>query len=71
MEDFPPELRETATSVRIACGHPEDQGTEICRASLLHAILHQLEDIYLQLKTGETDLIMNQFEALQEDESRH
>ena len=66
LEDFPPELREIATSVRIACGHSEDQST-----SLLHAILHQLEDIYLQLKAGETDLIMNQFEALREDEGSH
>ena len=66
LEDFPPELREIATSVCIACGHSEDQS-----ASLLHAILHQLEDIYLQLKAGETDLIMNQFEALREDEGSH
>ena len=66
LEDFPPELREIATSVRIACGHSEDQS-----ASLSHAILHQLEDIYLQLKAGETDLIMNQFEALREDEGNH
>ena len=71
LEDFPSELRETATSVRIARGHSEDQNTEVCRAALLHAILCQLEDIYLQLKAGETDLIMNQFEEFQEDESRH
>ena len=66
LEDFPAELRETATSVRIACGH-----SEICRATLLHAILHQLEDTYLQLKAGETDLIMNQFKELREDEGSH
>ena len=66
LEDFPPELREIATSVRIACWHSEDQNTESCRASLLRAILCQLEDTYLQLKAGETDLIMNQFEALRE-----
>ncbi|MCY3741318.1 MAG: biotin--[acetyl-CoA-carboxylase] ligase [Candidatus Poribacteria bacterium] len=66
LEDFPPELRETATSVRIACEHSEDQNTEVCRASLLHATLRQLEDTYLQLKAGETDLIMKQFEELQE-----
>ena len=69
--DFPPELRETATSLRIACTHSADQDTQICRTSLLHAILHQLEDTYLQLKAGETDLIMKQFEELREDESRH
>ena len=66
LEDFPLELRETATSVRIACGH-----SEICRATLLHAILCQLEDTYLQLKAGETDLIMNQFKELRENESHH
>jgi BirA family biotin operon repressor/biotin-[acetyl-CoA-carboxylase] ligase len=64
--DFSPELRETATSVRIACGH-----SEVCRASLLRAILCQLEDTYLQLKAGETDLITNQFEESREDESHH
>ena len=66
LEDFSPELRETATSVHIARGH-----SEVCRASLLRAILCQLEDTYLQLKAGETDLIMNQFEELREDESHH
>ena len=71
MEDFPSELREIATSVRIASAHPKDQNREICRASLLHAILHQLEGTYLQLKTGEIDLIMNQFEELREDEGNH
>ena len=67
--DFPPELRETATSLRIASANSEDQDTEICRASLLHAILEGLEGTYLQLKAGETDLIMKQFEELREDES--
>ena len=71
MADFPPELREIATSVRIAPARSEDQNTEVCRASLLRAILCQLENIYLQLKAGETDLIMKQFEALREDESSH
>ena len=66
LEDFSPELRQTATSVRIACGH-----SEVCRVSLLRAIRCQLEDTYLQLKAGETDLIMNQFEELRENESHH
>ena len=69
--DFPPELREIATSVRIASASSEDQNPEVCRVSLLHAILRQLEDIYLQLKAGEPDAIMNQFEALRENESGH
>ena len=66
LEDLSPELRETATSVRIACGY-----SEVCRASLLRAILRQLEDTYLQLKAGKTDLIMNEFEELREDEDNH
>ena len=71
LADLPPELRETATSLRIASAYAKDQDTEICRASLLHAILRELEDTYLQLKAGETDLIMKQFEELRENESRH
>ena len=66
LEDFPPELRETATSVRIACALRNDQNTEICRTSLLCDILRHLEDIYLLLKAGKTGLIMNQFEGLRE-----
>ena len=69
LEDFPPELRETATSVRIAAARVGNQDVEICRTSLLRAILYQLEEIYLQLKAGETDLIMQQFEVLQETTS--
>ena len=71
LEDFPPELRETATSVRMACALLEDQSTEVCRTPLLCDILYQLEKSYLQLKASETDLIMNQFEGLREDESDH
>ena len=71
LADFPPELRETATSVCIARGYSENQDTEICRTSLLRAILCELEDTYLQLKAGETDLIMNQFKELREDEGSY
>lgn len=66
LKDFPPELRETATSVRIAAAHVKNQDSEIRRTPLLGAILYQLEEVYLQLKAGETDSIMRQFEALQE-----
>ena len=69
--DFPPELRGTATSVRIACALSEGQDTEVCRISLLCDILCQLEKSYLQLKAGETDLTMNQFEVLRENEGSH
>ena len=33
LEDFPPELRETATSVRIAAARVRNQDSEICRTS--------------------------------------
>lgn len=66
LADFPPELRETATSVRIAAADARNKDTEICRTSLLCAILCQLEKIYLQLKAGKTDLITDQFETLEE-----
>ncbi len=69
LEDFPPELRGTATSVRMAHPFSENQNFEICRASLLCDILCHLEKHYLQLKAGKTDLIMNEFEVLREDES--
>ena len=66
LKDFPPELRETATSVRIAAAHVRNQDSEIRRTPLLGIILYQLEEVYLQLKADETDSIMRQFEALQE-----
>ena len=66
LADFPSELRETATSVRIAAAKVSNKDAEICRTSLLCAILCQLEKTYLQLKAGKTDLITEQFEALQE-----
>lgn len=66
LKDFPPELRETATSVRIAAAHVRNQDSEIRRTPLLGVILYQLEEVYLQLKADETDSIMRQFEALQE-----
>ena len=74
LADFPLELRETATSVRIAVADARNRNVEICRTSLLCAILCQLEKTYLQLKAGKTDLITEQFEALQEalpDEGDH
>ena len=71
LRDFSPELRETATSIRIAAAHARNQDAEIRRSPLLEAILYQLEKTYLQLKAGETDAIMRQVEALQEDESNN
>lgn len=66
LADFPPKLRETATSVRITAASARSKDAEICRTSLLCAILCQLEKTYLQLKAGKTDLITEQFEALEE-----
>lgn len=69
LDDFPPELRETATSVQLALsdvGRVLNPDVDVCRVSLLQAILQQLENIYLQLKAGKTALIMNQFEAWRE-----
>ena len=66
LADLPPELREIATSLRIASADAENQDAQICRDSLLHTILAELEDTYLQLKAGQTDLIMEQFEELRE-----
>ncbi len=66
LKDFPPELRETATSVRMAAAHVRNQDSEIRRTPLLGVILYQLEEVYRQLKADETDSIMRQFEALQE-----
>ena len=71
LTDFPPELREIATSVRMVCPHITDQTAEVCRTTLLSEILFHLETSYLHLKAGKTDFIMNQFEVLREDESRH
>lgn len=55
-EQFPPALRATATSVRIAANAESD----ICRVTLLQAILHRLEEAYLLLKSGKTDCILKQ-----------
>ena len=69
LDDFPPELHETATSVRLALsevGNALNPDVDVCRVSLLQAILQQLEDTYLHLKAGKTALIMNQFEAWRE-----
>lgn len=55
-EQFPPALRATATSVRIAANAESD----ICRVTLLQAILHRLAETYLLLKSGKTDCILKQ-----------
>ena len=63
-EEFPPELRDTATSVRIE----SNADAEMCRVTLLQSILHRLEDTYLLLKSGKTDCILKQVNTWKEPE---
>ncbi|RKU35358.1 biotin--[acetyl-CoA-carboxylase] ligase [Candidatus Poribacteria bacterium] len=63
-EEFPPELRDTATSVRIE----SNADAEMCRGALLQSILHRLEDTYLLLKSGKTDCILKQVNTWKERE---
>lgn len=66
MEEFPPILRETATSLQIAAS--ENSNTEICRVELLQEILHRLEENYLHLKLGNIAKIDSQLKAWEEKE---
>ena len=66
MEEFPPALRETATSLQIAAS--EKSKTEICRVELLQEILHQLEENYLHLKLGNIARIDSQLKVWKEKE---
>ena len=51
VEEFPPKLRSTATSLQLA---GSDTGNrEICRIELLQSVLQELEQNYLILKTGD------------------
>lgn len=63
-EEFPPALRDTATSVRIE----SNADAEMCRGALLQSILHRLEDTYLLLKSGKTDCILKQVNTWKERE---
>ncbi len=58
LADFPLELRDTATSLRI------ESGREISRATLIREILSRLEDNYLNLKDGKTEMIVEQANRL-------
>ncbi len=66
MKEFPPILRETATSLQIASS--ENSNTEICRVELLQAILYHLEGNYLHLKSGNIVKIDSQLKAWEEKE---
>ena len=64
--EFPPKLRETATSLQIAASG--NNHTEICRPKLLQAILHRLEENYLHLKSGNISVIESQLNVWGEEE---
>lgn len=59
-QDFPDELRQTATSLQIATE------TEICRRELLQSILYHLEKNYLSLKSGNISVITKQVKKWEE-----
>ena len=65
--EFLPVLRETATSLRIEAkarsNASENRDIDICRLTLLHAILCQLEEHYLHLKSGKIDIINDQLKT--------
>ena len=55
VEEFPQELRNTATSLQIAS--PDTANKEICRIAVLQAVLQKLEENYLNLKSGNISII--------------
>jgi len=57
-EDFPIELRRSATSVCI------EYGQKLSRVALLQAILNRLEECYLHLRRNETTLIIERANRL-------
>ena len=54
--EFSTELRETATSLRVAASQ---DNSDICRTTILCEILSKLEENYLHLKSGKIDKIKN------------
>ncbi len=66
VEEFPPTLRETATSLQIAAS--ENSNPEICRVELLQAILYHLEENYLHLKSGNISELDSVLKAWKEAE---
>lgn len=64
-DELPTELQNTATSLRIATS---DKGNnEICRLSVLQAILEKLEEHYLTLKSGNIPLIEDSVRLWEEE----
>ncbi len=64
MQEFPAELRQTATSLQIATSQTGE--TEICRIKLLQSILCHLEQNYLLLKSGNIASIIKQVSVWEE-----
>lgn len=64
--EFPPTLRETATSLRIASSKTGKD--EICRPELLQTILYHLEENYLLLKSENIAVIDDHVKTWEEKE---
>lgn len=55
--DFPPDLRKTATSLRLAAGRPLD------RAALATRILRELDHDYARVQNGKFDVVAEEWES--------
>ncbi|MCY4404342.1 MAG: biotin--[acetyl-CoA-carboxylase] ligase [Candidatus Poribacteria bacterium] len=66
INEFPIELRNTATSLQVAAS--DKNNNEICRLSVLQAILEKLEEHYLTLKSGNVTLIEDSVRFWEEKE---
>jgi len=66
INEFPIELRNTATSLQVAAS--DKNNNEICRQSVLQAILEKLEEHYLTLKSGNVTLIEDSVRFWEEKE---
>ncbi|MYG00325.1 biotin--[acetyl-CoA-carboxylase] ligase [Candidatus Poribacteria bacterium] len=64
-DELPAELQNTATSLRIATSDKDNN--EICRLSVLQAILEKLEEHYLTLKSGNIPLIEDSVRLWEEE----
>jgi BirA family biotin operon repressor/biotin-[acetyl-CoA-carboxylase] ligase len=54
--DLPPELRDQATSLKLELGKP------VVRAELAAVILRQLDRVYFQIRSGEFNLVADEWE---------
>ncbi len=63
-KEFPIELRNIATSLQFAASESGD--VKICRTSILRAILHRLEENYLNFKSNNIRLVEKQVKLWEE-----